>query len=504
MTTDTVVVGGGIAGLTYAWKFAQYQKSKTNKNKTIPISKLCLFEKKHFFGGRIESFDLDSKLFLELGPSRFNDTHTQLQLLLQELEIEFSEYKASRPVITFRQPLTEGLLDEQDVKSLKNQILTSYPTLILSEIKLLEKFDFQMLDLLLALVKEETWSSNTNLWDFVQGRVGPRVAQICKDATGCDSFWQIQMPEARYVIEEMFSRERKWYRTKKEPLCHLVKKIILKLIQEYSDFIELKLGCAVVDIQYDQKEKVYALNHIDPRRKACAIKCKNLVLATDLPSLKKLFEPSISNLVTSLPFKENPQLSLNHLRAFPVLKIFAQFPIEPQIWYDQKRFPVLYSAMSCKVIFPTSNPGMLCFTYTDGQDTQYWQDLLTKSQPREVSPQVYKIDLSLSSPSVPIMAAMRKELEFLLPRAEIPNPLYILAHLCQVMFPVTIHEGKKQLSLSALPDNLRPRGSNFAVIGEAVAIYSDLGVTSAWLESGIRSAIKGFNHMMSKSQIQVL
>lgn len=87
---DTVVVGGGIAGLYCSWKLSLRKPSHT----------VALFEGLDRLGGRIETVDF-GPFKAEFGPMRFEKPgQAKLMELLEDLDLEteeFSPYKAERP-----------------------------------------------------------------------------------------------------------------------------------------------------------------------------------------------------------------------------------------------------------------------------------------------------------------------------------------------------------------------------------------------------------------------
>lgn len=87
---DTVVVGGGVAGLYCSWKLSQ----------RTPVHRVGLFEGLDRFGGRIETVEF-GPFFAEFGPMRFEKPGQQrLMELFDELGLEtedFAPYQAERP-----------------------------------------------------------------------------------------------------------------------------------------------------------------------------------------------------------------------------------------------------------------------------------------------------------------------------------------------------------------------------------------------------------------------
>ena len=122
--THTIVVGAGITGLAYCLMHGQTHVNKDRR------PSLLLLEKEFEVGGRIRSFqqNLQSGQYIELGPARFNQDHTNLMKLLEYAGVPYQEYSTS-PVITYKSPLTIPLLDTSNIPAKKNQILQSYPTL---------------------------------------------------------------------------------------------------------------------------------------------------------------------------------------------------------------------------------------------------------------------------------------------------------------------------------------------------------------------------------------
>lgn len=488
MLHDSVIVGAGLAGLAYAWQFL---KLPINQNKKIVILEQC-----PGVGGRIASLDFGKK-FINLGPSRFNDTHILLQELLQELKIPFREYK-QKTVLTLQEPFREQQHGERENKS---KIERSYPHLTAKDHQWLAMFQYHPLDLLVHLVNvddekkmRETTLKLISLDQYLESMVGSDLLSLLKDASGCEALWHSQVSEGKQIVTEMFSRERRWFSAQK-PLSCISDSLMFKLVKEYPTRIEFRIGCAVKDIRYHPEEKKFQLNCLLPSQKICGIFTQKLILAVDLPALHKLFDVKNSNLVDAWSWKEDPRLTLTQFTSFPVLRLFVQFS---KPWFDPEKFPVIYSGSRLRVIIPSSLPGMLQFSYTDGKDTEFWLALL---QPTD---SLLLKTFKITDAKHPMMKVMMQQLTWFFPEAVIPEPEYILGHICQVAYPTPSEQS--MFPLGSVPNHFRrppSDGLNFVVIGEALSCVSDLGVTSAWLESALRSATKGFHHMMGNSQFNV-
>ena len=473
---DTIVVGAGLAGMVFTW---QYLHDPRNQDK-----KICVLEKSPFgIGGRIHSLELPhSSRFIELGPARFNNTHTQLRQLLCDLQIDTYDYKDSH-ICTFRGPFSDPLLN-RDPDSRKKQITRSYPTLSAVDFKILSTYEYDPLRLLLdTLDKQSMISTDTNLESFVSRFMSPTLTQVVKDATGFESSWSIQMPEAALVIQDMFSPQRKWYGTK-EPLESIPNKMMSILVHKFSTQLCLRIGSTVEKIERQETKFCIQLNSGD-----CSFECNKCILALDLPQLKTLLSHCTSWV--------NPQLlSLlnNAFAPFLLLRMYMQFPIDPlshKSWYNQEKFPVLYTATKLRMVIPSSIPGIMQVSYTDMKYSSFWLNLL-KEEGQQVRPDLWTV----TSPESKIIRLILSELLWLFPGAHIPNPTILWGHPCHVMYPT----GKEYASLPAL---LRP-DPDIAIIGEATAISSDLGITSSWMESAIRSGVKGYHHIMARSEIRAV
>ena len=83
MIYDVIILGGGIAGL-----YASHQILKQN-----PKTKILVLEKENYLGGRIYTFR-NKKMEVDAGAGRFNDKHTLLLKLIDELGLQ----KSMRPI----------------------------------------------------------------------------------------------------------------------------------------------------------------------------------------------------------------------------------------------------------------------------------------------------------------------------------------------------------------------------------------------------------------------
>ena len=151
----------------------------------------------------------------------------------------------------------------------------------------------------------------------------------------------------------------------------------------------------------------------------------------------------------------------------------------------------MYTATRLRLVIPSSVPGVLQFSYTDSADTLFWRELIEQSQPTQIHSEVWQV----TSPESVLVKQMEQELKQILVNADIPKPIWIIGHLCHITYRIPSDCKESWYS------EIRSSSNDFAIVGECVATFEDLGVTSSWMESGIRSAMKGFHHISAKSDV---
>jgi monoamine oxidase len=75
---DTIVVGGGIAGLYTAYSLL----------KRTPDMRLVILEKRGYLGGRVYTYHGDGAMVVEAGAGRFSNHHKRLRKLIRELHLD--------------------------------------------------------------------------------------------------------------------------------------------------------------------------------------------------------------------------------------------------------------------------------------------------------------------------------------------------------------------------------------------------------------------------------
>ena len=440
MIQDTIVVGGGLAAL-YFCKLHVQDKSigiGTGTNK-----KILLLEKEYFVGGRIQSFPIDEKHSLELGPGRFSEKHKKLIDLISELGLSIDSYKSS-PILTFRRPF----VFPPETGSKEKQIQESYPGLSQEDQKILKSYQWNPLDLLVDFAKKASLTTTTtklivdpkiSFGQMLEKQVGKRLFLIIQDSTGFKYLFDQVSTLAVSDILQMYDKNLTWYNLT-SPYENIPKKLFSMLLSYCPEQFNCKLGTEVTHIRYNPENKIFQIKG-EFLGKTEYFFCRNLVLAVNLTALQKLFLDQVSNLKQTLAFLEDPLVSLRtHFRTVLLVRLFAQFPkneTNKKYWFDYFNIQdSIYTGTSLGIFLKTKIPGMIQFSYSDAKQAETWYGLIQSSHPEELtdfkSGQIFRITDKNSI----LYTKMKTELKFLFPQIPIPSPDFILSHICSVTYCV--------------------------------------------------------------------
>lgn len=161
---DVIIVGGGITGLTLAYKLHQ----------RCPNAVVTLLEAEDTLGGKIQRSPIGANHYIDTGPDAFMATNPRVRALLEELEITselVSPLQNTTGILNGKtlRPIPSGLIQGVPVSPravLKDHLLTVRGALRAS------------LDVLLPQSK---YSNNTTVAEMIASRVGKEVVRKLVD-----------------------------------------------------------------------------------------------------------------------------------------------------------------------------------------------------------------------------------------------------------------------------------------------------------------------------------
>lgn len=484
---DTVVIGAGIAGLSYAYYFFLQEQKQPYSTK-----KLLLLEKNPFVGGRMVSYQIDSKNFIELGPARFHESHIKLLELCKFCNLSYSEIK-SKKVLTFKNSFSSALL-EPSAEIRKKQLDEPYK-LNQKEITLLTQYQYNTEKLLLDLIKQII-PENISFYDYAKEKLGANLTQVLQHTDGFSFNWGMAAKEAASSLREMYDPQQKWF-SLNQSMESFAQILLTKLISSDKKIIDCQLLCNVSHISFEQNQQLFRIGKTDPLSGTCSVLCKNLILAVDTYGLKELIQKN--NLSAIFSEKIDLAKELQILQPYNLLRMYAIFEKDRKTnkyWFENS--PIIYSASKLQMIIPTSLPGVLQFSYSDGKNANSWVELIKK-----IPSQIIKEGRTwvITHQENAFVHQIMTELSLMFPNVNISRPTLIIAHLCHVMQLLPNSSQSYPLPSKIFRPSKR---KDFAIIGEATCLADDLGIASSWLESAIRSSFKAFNHLNQKENRNIL
>jgi len=347
MVYDICIIGAGIAGLYCALELS----------KKYPTKKICILEKSQFIGGRTATFRQTlpgiGRIQWEEGAGRVHNSHHHVIKLLEKYgltripisgDMEWRKRPFVHELIEFSSIVNSVPFDQLDEKALRTHTL--------------------------KYIMESVMGTNlaNELMDRYEYRSELDTQRADKGLEALKH--ELGVHEGFFVIKEGFSK-----------LIGLIKADIekagVKILREYD----------VHQIQPTTNNYSVLINGKSP------IKAIKLIVALTRDAVAKI--PC---------FSEMPILTQVKMR--PLVRIYAVFPLKNGVaWFHGvNKFvcpkPVRY------VIPMNPKMGTIMISYTDGEDAEYWMNLISKSGEDEA------------------MRQIMEQIRMLFPNKQIPDPTF--------------------------------------------------------------------------------
>jgi len=309
-TYDIIIVGGGISGL-----FLAYKLRNTNLN-------ILLIEQNKNLGGRIQTKETDDIQY-EAGAGRFNENHTKLISLINELNI-------SDKII----PLSKHV----DKKLRKYN--TNYKLNINYLFDVMEK-KYKNYD--------KDYLVNITLLNFLTEIFDYETASFLKDSMGYDSeFVHLNAYSAISMFKDDLFKNTQYY-VLKDGFSN-----VIKLMEQ-----KIKKNKNITILKNNTLKKIYndkIITSIDDYY------YKNLILCIPQYNLKQLDE-----------FKDFKLL--DSVKPINLLRIYAKYPVPDKgVWFKDIKRTTTDNYL--RHIIPINyQSGVIMITYTDGFITNVFSDL---------------------------------------------------------------------------------------------------------------------------------
>jgi protoporphyrinogen oxidase len=326
---DEIVVGGGIAGLYYA-----YELSKREPNK-----KVMIMEKEEIWGGRIQThyFKFQKKSYqIEAGAGRFNQNHKLLIQLIQELGFE----KQIIPIPSKTIFLPTYPLQHYDANKLMNRVRT------------------------FSLKDRSTDQDEMTYLQYAKKILTPNEIKFLKDSFGYTS--ELTQTNARYAIHLFYLDFRHNIQ------FYILQKGFSQIIIKLTEYLKKKgykmnLKSDLKDIEYDGD---FYTCKVNKNGKMENYKTKRLILAVPKPTLMKMRILKV--------------LNLQSIECIPLLRYYVIYPKEEdgKVWFDDLTKTTTNHGI--RYIIPVNKEtGMIMVSYTDGFFAKKMQKRIEKKEDEE-------------------------------------------------------------------------------------------------------------------------
>lgn len=360
---DIIILGGGISGLYCAYNLLK-------KDSTL---KVLVLEKSPRLGGRISTFyggkddkDVSRDIIFEKGAGRFNDNHTLLNKLLDELDLTSKKIKIKNVDNTIWMPKN------------KFQLLREKYPRIDNIIKALQK-----------QLKEKNVSHgeirNHNLQELVKKYLVPNEKNTMKNDKELVKYMEEMYPyfaeqynmnamDALKVFSKDFKQDIQYY-ILGGGLSQLITQLEKKVVTMGGI---IKTDEIVTDIRNDVNSRMYIINN--------KYQCLKVISCIPKPGIQKV--PYLRSLLGSK--------ILNTIECIPLYRIYAKYPKsvingEKKVWFSGMDKVVVNHPLKFILPYGEKN-GVIHISYTDGKYAKFlWKKLIDGSINSYLDKEVNKI-----------------------------------------------------------------------------------------------------------------
>lgn len=391
---DTIIIGGGIAGLYTAYKLSLENKS------------ILLIEKNNYLGGRIYTYketvsdpktEEQIEIQYEAGAGRFSETHHLLISLIDELGLKNKMKKISNERIPVVRDLKyKDLKYKQGKKKYKekyknrqnegeNEEILDISILMKKVIENSYKFDKKVL-------------KEMSIFNLATHVLATSSSQFLFDAFGYDSeLLDLNAYDAIRLFSNDFNSDNQYYILScgLSTICDILEKKILenkncKILKEclFNDFIYIK--------KY-KRFYIYYENLVKSMKNKLKFAiADNLILAIPKISLLKIDSLKM--------FNEN----LNSVIGHDLNRVYALYPRgkKEKVWFYD--LPKITTDNPIQYIIPIDKEkGLIMISYSDSTYANYWKQ---------------------SSDLDTLEKDLARHLKTIFPDREIPAPIFIKCH----------------------------------------------------------------------------
>ena len=356
---DTVIVGGGIAGL-----YSGYLLQKRD-----PKHRFIILEKEKYLGGRLLTYS-DKYMTVEKGGARFSENHLLLLNLLREMDLDSKVVEASPDAFYSEADgtplLYDSVFDFDDHSSnpfsqlfdLLTEAYINSPTPIAS-----------LLARVILASKLETKESliSRTFTDFAKEVLSTNEIQHIHDAFGYSTeLVEMNAYDCVALLEGGLNPRQKFF-VLAGGLTQLINKLVLILRKH------IFTGFEVFSATYEE-------NHFVIKTKTREYRSLNCIFAVPKQALEKLdlFKPI---------YKE-----LGYIGCFPLCRIYCKFDMTNRENAWIRNLPKITTNNNLRIIIPIdSKAGVIMASYTDYKYADFWLRLYQSDGVKGVNHELVKL-----------------------------------------------------------------------------------------------------------------
>jgi len=349
---DTIIIGGGIAGLYSAWLLP-------------PDHKFAILEKYDVVGGRIQTYE-DKHMLVEKGAARFHEKNHLLLDLIHKLGLGGSVVKISSDSYFYPSNGTGVPFTEDDTANmLLNPIKTIFEMLFLNSHNPVAPLIIRVI--ILSKTMTATELSNTTFIAVAKTVLSESETQLIIDAFGFyTELVNMNAYDCILLMEGGLNPSNQFF-----VMNGGLSQIIGALVKRMKKHIFT--GMDVTSISYEK-------NHFEIKTGKKVFRSLNCICAIPKQNLMdlKIFKP-LQNLT-------------KYIECHPLCRIYSKFDMSDKrnVWIHD--LPKLTTNNNLRMIIPIdSKTGVIMISYTDNKFADFWKSLEAKSGIHGVNAEIARL-----------------------------------------------------------------------------------------------------------------
>jgi monoamine oxidase len=349
---DTIIVGGGIAGLYSAWLLPSDHK-------------FAILEKYDTVGGRIQTYE-DKHMHVEKGAARFHEKNYLLLDLIDKLGLGGSVVKISSDSYFYPSNGTGVPFTEDDTTNmLLNPIKTIFEMLFLNSHNPVAPLIVRVI--VLSKTMTVTELSNTTFIAVAKTVLSESEVQLIIDAFGFyTELVDMNAHDCILLMEGGLNPSNQFF-VMRGGLSQLIDALVKRMKKH------IFTGMDVTSISYEK-------NHFEIKTGKKVFRSLNCICAIPKQNLMgmKMFKPL--------------QHLTKYIECHPLCRIYSKFDMSDKrnAWIHD--LPKLTTNNNLRMIIPIdSKTGVIMISYTDNKFADFWKSLEAKSGVRGVNAEIARL-----------------------------------------------------------------------------------------------------------------